>query len=47
MFYRRLPRFEIKCVGVVCDVMCICLKCINISIDYVLVYIIKILKTIF
>jgi DMSO reductase anchor subunit len=30
MFYRRLPRFVIRCVGVVCDVMCICLKCINI-----------------
>jgi hypothetical protein len=30
MFYRRLPRFVIRCVGVVCVVMCIFLKCINI-----------------
>jgi hypothetical protein len=30
MFYRRLPRFVIRYVGVVCDVMYICLKCINI-----------------
>jgi hypothetical protein len=27
---RRLPRFVIKCVGVVCDVYMLYLKCMNI-----------------